>query len=46
MLVWDPQKSAYDEHATPSFGSQTLHAHYEHMLHNRIDVDLGQHSVF
>ncbi|MFM7698912.1 MAG: NAD(P)H-binding protein, partial [Limnohabitans sp.] len=46
MLVWDPKKSAYDEQATPSFGTHTLLEHYQHILRNHMDINLGQHSVF
>jgi divinyl chlorophyllide a 8-vinyl-reductase len=46
MLVWDQEKQAYDEQATPSFGEQTLFEHYKRMVENNIDVQLGEHSVF
>jgi divinyl chlorophyllide a 8-vinyl-reductase len=46
MLVWDQEKQAYDEQATPSFGEQTLFEHYKRMVENNIDVPLGEHSVF
>jgi len=46
MLVWNPDKLAYDEHATPSFGSQTLFDHYKQMVENNWEVELGEHSVF
>lgn len=46
MLVWNTDKLAYDEHATPSFGSQTLFDHYKQMVENNWEVELGEHSVF
>jgi len=46
MLVWDGQGSRYDAQATPSFGTQTLFAHYDQLLAGHADVQLGEHSVF
>jgi len=46
MLVWDAASSRYDAQATPSFGTQTLFAHYDQMLAGQADVQLGEHSVF
>ena len=46
MLVWNPNKAAYEAESTPSFGQQTLFAHYQQMLEGRVDVQLGEHSVF
>jgi len=46
MLVWNTDKLAYDEHQTPSFGSQTLFDHYKQMVENNWEVELGDHSVF
>jgi divinyl chlorophyllide a 8-vinyl-reductase len=46
MLVWDAQGSRYDAQATPSFGTQTLFAHYDQLLAGQADVQLGEHSVF
>ena len=46
MLVWDAQGSRYDDQATPSFGTQTLFAHYDQLLAGQADVQLGEHSVF
>jgi len=44
MLVWDG--AAYDAAATPSFGSETLDAHYRALLAGDVSVDLGDHAVF
>ncbi|MBV7266086.1 NAD(P)H-binding protein [Erythrobacter ani] len=33
MLVLDPETGEYSEEATPEFGSDTLHGHYEKLLH-------------
>lgn len=46
MLVWDAQGLRYDAQATPSFGTQTLFAHYDQLLAGQADVQLGEHSVF
>jgi divinyl chlorophyllide a 8-vinyl-reductase len=46
MLVWDPQGLRYDAQATPSFGTQTLFAHYDQLLAGQADAQLGEHSVF
>jgi divinyl chlorophyllide a 8-vinyl-reductase len=46
MLVWDAQGSRYDAQATPSFGTQTLFAHYDRLLAGQADAQLGEHSVF
>ena len=46
MLVWDAQGLRYDAQATPSFGTQTLFAHYDQLLEGQADVQLGEHSVF
>ena len=46
MLVWDAQASRYDAQATPSFGTQTLFAHYDQLLACQAHVQLGEHSVF
>jgi hypothetical protein len=46
MLVWDAQSSRYDAQTTPSFGTQTLFAHYDQLLAGQADVQLGEHSVF
>jgi divinyl chlorophyllide a 8-vinyl-reductase len=46
MLVWNLNKAAYEAESTPSFGQQTLFAHYQQMLEGRVDVQLGEHSVF
>jgi len=46
MLVWDAKGLHYDAQATPSFGTQTLFAHYDQLLAGQADVQLGEHSVF
>lgn len=46
MLVWDAQTQQYDALATPSFGTQTLFAHYDQLLTGQANVQLGEHSVF
>lgn len=46
MLVWDAQGLCYDAQATPSFGTQTLFAHYDQLLAGKASVQLGDHSVF
>ena len=44
MLVWNG--AAYDAAATPSFGSDTLDAHYRALIAGDVSVDLGDHAVF
>lgn len=46
MLVWNPKEGTYDDQATPAFGNQTLFLHYRQILEGRVDVQLGEHSVF
>ena len=46
MLVWDAQTQQYDAHITPSFGTQTLFAHYDQLLAGQANVQLDEHSVF
>jgi divinyl chlorophyllide a 8-vinyl-reductase len=46
MLLWDAQTQQYDALATPSFGTQTLFAHYDQLLAGQANVQLGEHSVF
>ena len=46
MLVWDAQTQRYDALATPSFGTQTLFAHYDQLLAGQANVQFGEHSVF
>jgi divinyl chlorophyllide a 8-vinyl-reductase len=46
MLVWDQPKGQYDAGATPSFGSQTLRAHYHALLMGGRPMERGEHSVF
>jgi len=46
MLVLNPDTKAYDESATPSYGTQTLMAHYADVIKQQQSVQLGDHSVF
>ena len=46
MLVWDPAAGRYDADATPSFGEDTLEAHYRAVIRGDVSVDLGEHAVF
>jgi divinyl chlorophyllide a 8-vinyl-reductase len=46
MLLWDPVAQRYDADATPSFGSDTLEAHYARMLRGEVADDRGEHAVF
>ncbi len=46
MLVWNPERQAYDAEATPSFGSQTLFDHYDQLIAGEAQFDLGDHAVF
>jgi divinyl chlorophyllide a 8-vinyl-reductase len=46
MLVWDPVAQRYDADATPSFGTDTLDAHYRRMLRGNVADDRGEHALF
>jgi divinyl chlorophyllide a 8-vinyl-reductase len=46
MLVWDAARERYDAEATPSFGSETLAAHYGRMLRGEVGDDRGEHAVY
>jgi divinyl chlorophyllide a 8-vinyl-reductase len=46
MLVWDERAGRYDADATPSFGRETLGAHYARLLRGEASADLGAHAVF
>ena len=46
MLLWDPVAKRYDAAATPSFGRDTLDAHYARMLRGEVADDRGEHAVF
>lgn len=46
MLLWDPVAQRYDADATPSFGADTLEAHYARMLRGEVADDRGEHAVF
>ncbi len=46
MLLWDPVAQRYDADATPSFGTDTLEAHYVRLLRGDVADDRGEHAVF
>jgi divinyl chlorophyllide a 8-vinyl-reductase len=46
MLVWDDARNRYDAEATPSWGSDTLQAHYAAMLRGEVKDDRREHAVF
>ena len=46
MLVWDPLRACYDEHATPSTGADTLEDHFRAILAGQAHPDRGAHAVF
>ena len=46
MLVWNSTSGRYDAGATPSFGSETLRAHYAAIIAGAPEQDLGAHRVF
>lgn len=46
MLLWDPVARRYDAGATPSFGTDTLEAHYVKLLRGDVADDRGEHAVF
>lgn len=46
MLFWDPVAKRYDADATPSFGNDTLEAHYARLLRGDVADDRGEHAVF
>jgi len=46
MLLWDPVARRYDADATPSFGTDTLEAHYVRLLRGDVADDRGEHAVF
>lgn len=46
MLVLDRETGRYDQSATPSFGSQTLHEHYRKVISGEVSSDRGDHAVF
>lgn len=46
MLVWDAERGRYDEAATPSFGSDTLWAHYAALARGEALPERGDHAVF
>ncbi|MEM8972037.1 MAG: NAD(P)H-binding protein [Pseudomonadota bacterium] len=46
MLVWDPVSGAYSDSATPSYGTDTLRAHYQRVIASRASVSLRDHALF
>ncbi len=46
MLVWDPERQAYDAQQTPEFGTETLGDHFAALLSGALQHDKGAHSVF
>jgi len=46
LLVWDPLRARYDDHATPSTGTDTLEDHFRAVLAGRANADRGAHAVF
>ncbi len=46
MLVWDAAAQRYDEHATPSHGTQTLFDAYARWVKGEGAPDRGEHAVF
>jgi divinyl chlorophyllide a 8-vinyl-reductase len=46
MLFWNNETGAYDAHATPSTGTQTLAEHYRGLVDSDASIDLGEHAVF
>ncbi len=46
MLLWDPVAQRYDADATPSYGRDTLEAHYARLLRGEVADDRGEHAVF
>jgi divinyl chlorophyllide a 8-vinyl-reductase len=46
MLVLNTETGQYDEEATPSFGSETLHDFYHDLINGRTSVERGDHAVF
>lgn len=46
MLVWDERAGRYDADATPSFGTDTLFAHYARLVRGEADNERREHAVF
>lgn len=47
MLVWNEATQRYDAEATPSYGSDTLHAFYRRVLEQGLDgQELGAHKLY
>lgn len=46
MLVWDRERGAYSEAATPATGRETLAMHYARLVAGERVLDLGAHALF
>lgn len=46
MLAWDPISGAYSESATPSYGRDTLRAHYQYVIESGSSISLREHAMF
>jgi divinyl chlorophyllide a 8-vinyl-reductase len=46
MLAINPATGRYEEHLTPSTGTDTLSEHYAQLLKGETQTDLGDHAVF
>jgi divinyl chlorophyllide a 8-vinyl-reductase len=46
MLVLNPQTSRYEEHATPSTGTDTLRDYYASLISGRAIAERREHAVF
>jgi len=46
MLVWDTDKSRYDEAATPETGSDTLRDFYQDVITRATSLDSSHHRLF
>ena len=46
MLVWDANRSCYDEAATPETGSDTLADFYQDVITRAASLDSSHHHLF
>lgn len=46
MLLWNGETGSYDAQATPSFGRDTLFAHYAQLVSGEAQSELREHAVF
>lgn len=46
MLLWDRETESYNADATPTYGSDTLYAHYRRLWNGDIETGLGEHAMF